>query len=130
MKVMNLLAIVVGLLIVAVGVVGMTAPDSLVTIGRNALTPTGLYVIAVLRVCIGIVLILAAPTSRMPKTLRVLGAVAVIGGITTPLFGVDRSRAVVSWWVSQSPLFLRLAALFAAAFGSFIIYASGRLHKA
>ena len=66
---MNLLAMVVGLLVVAFGMVGITAPD-------------------------------------------------------------DRSRAVIDWWASQGPLFLRLAAVLTAAFGGFLIYATGSLRRA
>jgi hypothetical protein len=122
---MKLSAIVVGLLMVAAGVVGIVAPGVLVTIGRDIATPTGLYVVGALRVVIGVVLVLAAPTSRMPRTLRVLGGIVVIGGIATPLFGVDRSRTVIEWWASVDPLFRRLEFAFAAAFGGFIIYATG-----
>lgn len=124
MWVTNLLAMIVGLLIVAFGLVGMTLPGDLVLIGRDVLTPTGLYVIAILRVCVGVALILAASTSRMPILLRLVGTIAVVAGLTTPLFGVDRSLAVVSWWAGLSPMFTRLASMFAMAFGCFIVYAS------
>lgn len=122
---MNLLAMIVGLLVVAVGAVGMAVPDALVAIGRDLVTPTGLYVIAVVRVGIGLVLVLAASTSRMPRTLRVVGGIVIIAGLTTPMFGVDRARAVMDWWVSQGPLFTRFAAVLAVAIGGFIIYAGG-----
>src|SRR5438093_1372118 len=116
---MKLLATIVGLLVVALGALGLIAPDDLVTIGRNAVTPAGVYVIAGLRVCVGLVLTIAAPRSQMPKTVRILGAIALINGITTPMFGVDRSRAAFNWWASQGPFFIRLASVIAAAFGAF-----------
>ena len=127
---MNLLAMIVGLLVVAVGAVGMAVPDALVAIGRDLVTPTGLYVIAVMRIAIGLVLVLAASTSRMPRTVRVLGGIVFIAGLTTPMFGVDRARAVMDWWVSQGPWFMRCSAILAVAFGGFIIYAGGSARRA
>jgi hypothetical protein len=87
------------------------------------LTPRGLYAIAVLRVGIGLVLMLAAPISRSPKTLRVLGAVAIVAGITTPLFGVGRARAIVDWETTQGTALLRVVAALVVALGGFIAFA-------
>ena len=122
---MNRLAMVVALLVLVVGVLGITAPDNLVTIGRYVVTPTGLYLVAALRVSIGLMLMLAAEKSRMRRTVRVLGGFILIAGITTPIFGVDRSRVVFDWWASQGPLIIRVPAVSAAAFGAFLIYAIG-----
>jgi hypothetical protein len=74
----------------------------------------------------GLVLFFAAPASRMPRTLRVFGGIVCIAGITTPMFGVNRSHAVVNWWAAQGPLFIRLEGLGAAALGGFIIYSMAR----
>ena len=54
------------------------------------LTPAGLYAIAVLRVAIGLLFVLAAPSSRAPRTLRVLGLIVIVAGLATPWFGVAR----------------------------------------
>jgi hypothetical protein len=127
---MNRLTMVIGLVVVALGVVAIATPDNLVTIGRDVATPTGLYVVAVLRVCIGLAFIFAAPTSRMPRTVRIVGGIVVIAGIVTPMFGVDRSLAVVNWLAAQGPLLIRLAAVWIVALGSFMIYATGSVRRA
>jgi hypothetical protein len=129
---MKVLTTVLGLLAVGVGILSQISPDVLVRIGRTVVTPTGLYVIAFVRVCIGLMLILVARTSRMPKTVRILGCIALIAGIVTPLFGVDRSVAVLNWWTAQGPVVGRLPGLVLAAVGVFMIYAiaSGRRHAA
>jgi hypothetical protein len=59
----------------------------------------------------------------MPKTLRVIGALIVLIGLITPLFGVERARLVLDWWVAQGTTFMRLWALFPVAFGIFLIHA-------
>ena len=122
---MRQLATVVGVLIVLVGLVGVITPNEIGAIGRYVVTRNGLYIVAVLRVCIGIVFILAAPASRMPRTIRIIGGIVFIAGIITPLFGVDRSRSILDWWISQSSIFMRLAGVVAIAGGAFIIRAIG-----
>jgi hypothetical protein len=94
---MRIAALLVALFAIVVGVVGIFTPDSLMTIGRYVVTPVGLYAIAALRVGIGLVLMLVAPISRVPRTLRVLGAAVRVEGLATPLFGVERTRAILDW---------------------------------
>ena len=120
---MKSLALLVGFLIVALGLVGIVAPGVLVTLGLLAVTPVGLYVVAALRVVIGLVLLGASSASRMPKTLRVCGIVALAGGLMTPFLGVERARAMMNWMLAPGPVVVRLWAALAVAFGSFIIYA-------
>jgi len=85
----------------------------------------GLYVVAGVRLCVGAVLLLAASASRMPRTVRVAGAFVVLAGIATPIFGLDRSRAVLDWLTLQGPGLMRADALLAMALGIFILYAIG-----
>jgi len=125
---MKSLGLLVALFIMVVGITGMFAPDRLMTVGRYVVTPAGLYAIAALRIGIGLVLLLVAPISRTPRTLRVLGAVALVSGLTTPLLGVERARALVDWETTQGTALLRVGAGLALAIGGFIAFAvaSGR----
>lgn len=123
---MNRLAALFGLVIAGIGLFGMAAPKALLEMSSFGLTQAGIYAAAAFRVVVGVVLILAAATSRMPKTVRVLGILILIGGIATPLIGVDRARAVVDWWSALGPLFMRVWAGLAVAFGLFIVYAVSR----
>jgi hypothetical protein len=54
--------------------------------------------------------------------LRVLGVIVIIAGLVTPWFGVDRSRAVVDWWVSAGPWVMRLVAVVPLVVGGFLVY--------
>lgn len=124
---MKSLALFVGLLMVALGLVAIAAPDFLVTMGMRAITPVGLYVVAAIRIAIGLVLLGAASVSRMPRTLRVFGIVAIAAGVATAFFGVERAHAFMDWLSSAAPMAPRLMGAVALAIGSFIIYAvSGR----
>jgi hypothetical protein len=94
-------------------------------------TPVGLYVIAAIRVAIGLVLMLVAPTSRVPRTLRVVGAVVLVAGLATPLFGVERTRAILDWESTQGTALTRVVAGLVLAIGGFIAFAvaTGRRPK-
>ncbi len=117
------LALVIGLIITAIGVSGMAAPAVLLHAARFAETPAGLYVVAALRIAFGLVLLQVAVTSRTPKTLRMVGMLIVVAGIVTPLIGVERAHAIVDWWSAQGTAFMRSWAALAVVFGLFIIYA-------
>jgi hypothetical protein len=120
---MALVALTFSIVVAVGGAVGIVAPASLLTIARPFLTPAGLYAAAVLRLVLGTALFVSAPTSRAPKTLRCLGVVIIIGGLVTPLFGVERARTIVEWWAAHGFAFMRVWAGFALALGLFLAYA-------
>ena len=120
---MQLLALLVALLISLVGLTGVVSPETLAALGRHALTPTGLLIVAAVRILIGIILMLAAPISRAPRTLRVLGIIAIIAGVATPFIGIETSRRVMDWWLAQGYVHLRLHAGIAVVLGGLLAYA-------
>ena len=121
---MALAVLALGILIAVVGAVGMVTPTSLVTIAGVFVTPLGLYAAAALRVALGTALVVAAPTSRTPTTLRVLGVIIIVGGLVTPLIGVDRARMFLAWWVTQGTMVMRVWASIALVFGLVLAYAA------
>jgi hypothetical protein len=120
---MRIAALLVAIFAIVVGMVGIFTPDSLLTVGRYVVTPVGLYAIAALRVAVGLVLMMVAPTSRVPKTLRVVGAVVLVAGLATPLFGVERTRAILDWESTQGTALIRVVAGLVLAIGGFIAFA-------
>ena len=120
---MNILALLVGLFIGAIGLVGVATPTGLASAVRLFLTPVGFVVIALLRVSFGVVLVLAARVSRAPTALRVLGSSMIVAGLLTPLFGVEQGRAMLDWWTAQVPTLMRLWAALVVAIGGFVVYA-------
>jgi uncharacterized membrane protein YidH (DUF202 family) len=122
-RIAKALTIGLGLIIAAIGVVGVAAPSVLLEFGRSLQTTNILYVIAAVRVIFGAILLWVAPSSRTPRILRVLGVFIIIAGVFTPLFGVERSRALFEWWQTQGYFFTRAWATVAVAFGLFIVYA-------
>jgi hypothetical protein len=120
------LAFCVALVIMAVGTLGSLVPSSLVWIARHVVTPGGFYIIATVRVAFGLVLISVASVSRAPKTLRVLGYIILIAGITAALMGllaIERARTITEWWLHQGSGAVRLTGVYVLTIGGFIAYA-------
>ena len=117
---MRLFGLVIGVLVILASAISFAVPDLRLSLERSMITPAGLYVIAVLRIAIGLVLVLIAPASRTPRTVRVLGLIVIIAGLTTPWFGVARARAVLNWLATAG--LMRLAAGVGMAIGGFLVY--------
>ncbi len=121
---MSSAALLVALFTIVVGMVGLVSPDSMTTVRRLYFaTPVGLYAAGAVRVATGLVVILGAPASRAPKTLRALGTVMCMQGLAATLFGPDRARAILEWEAMQDPALLRVGAAVAVAVGGFIAFA-------
>ena len=126
---MKILAFVIALIIVGLGLTGIFCPDCLVRIGHYSFTPVGLYVVAVLRVAIGLVFFLAAPASRAPRTLRILGVVVCIAGVVTAFLTVERAQALLDWWTAHGGAFVRFGGCVAIFLGSFIAYLTAPVRR-
>ena len=122
---MRFLTLLVALFIMVVGLVGVFTPDSLITVGRYVVTPLGLYVVAAVRVGIGVLLMMVARISRAPRTLRAFGAVVFVAGLATPLFGVERTRAILDWEATQGTALVRVVAGLLFVIGGSIAFAVG-----
>ena len=118
----RLLGLVIGALVILGSAISFAAPDLRLSLERSVVTPAGLYAIAALRIAIGLVFVLAAPASRAPRTVRVLGLIVIIAGLMTPWFGVARARAVLNWFATAGPLLMRLDAGVGLALGAFLVY--------
>jgi hypothetical protein len=94
---MRSIALVVASVVVALGIAAAVIPDLVIATGRHVVSPSGLYAAAAFRVGVGLVLILAGRESRAPGVLRAIGAVVLVAGVATPLFGVEAARARLDW---------------------------------
>ncbi len=123
MKVLKLVTTLMSLAIAGLGVLGFVAPAVLLEFGRSLLAPPTLYWVAAVRVAFGALLILVATQSRMPRTLRVIGAVIVVAGILTPLFGAERISEVFGWISAQASFLVRFIAILPFGIGLFFAFA-------
>jgi len=120
---MRFLTVVIGVVVLVVGLIGVVAPAALLRVADYATTPIGLYAAAAIRIGIGIVLILVAPSTRAPKLIRVFGGIAIAAGVITAVLGVDRARAIVTWETAQGTTLIRLSAVLAVVFGGYLVFA-------
>ena len=112
---MRIAALLVALFTIIVSMVGIVSPASVTTLRRLYFaTSGGLYAAGAVRVAMGLVLILAASSSRWPRALRALGAVVCLQGIAATLFGIERARAILEWEAMHTVL-LRAGAVVASA---------------
>ena len=75
---------------------------------RSIQTPAGFYVAAALRLALGIALFVAAPRSRVPDVISILGVLIVVAGLAAPFFGLERFRKLLDWWSNRGSLTIRL----------------------
>jgi uncharacterized membrane protein YidH (DUF202 family) len=120
---MTLVALVICLLLSAMGALGVASPSRLLAVVRRFQTPTGLFFVAAIRIVLGLALLFTAPTSRAPELIRILGVVIIVMGIITPFFGLERFRRLLDWWSAQGPAFVRVWAIVALALGLALAYA-------
>ena len=120
---MTLVALIICLLTAAFGALGIASPSRLLALVRRLQTPIGLYFAAGIRVLFGVALLFAAPTSRAPGLIYILGVFIIIIGVITPFFGLERFRRLLDWWSAQGSAFVRGWAVLALLFGLSLAYA-------
>ena len=123
-KDMRIAALPVALLSIVVGIAGIASPDGGMTLRRLYFaTPGRFYAAGAVRVAMGLLLVLAASSSRWPRTLRAMGALMCLQVVAANLFGIERARAIMEWEGMQGPALLRAGAAVALASGGFIMFA-------
>ncbi len=120
---MTLVALIICLLAAAFGALGIASPSRLLGVVRYFQTPVGLYFAAGIRVLLGVALLFAAPTSRAPGLIYILGVFIIVIGVITPFFGLERFRRLLDWWSAQGSAFVRGWAVLALLFGLSLAYA-------
>jgi hypothetical protein len=123
-KYMRIAALPVALLSIIAGIAGIISPDGGMAVRRLYFATPGLFYAAVaVRSAMGLGLILAAAHSRWPRSLRVLGAVVCLQGLSASILGLDHARAIMEWEGMQGHALLRAGAAVALASGGFIVFA-------
>lgn len=120
---MQIAAFALSILIVTLAAVAFVAPARAIAIARAFDRPGGLYALGAIRVVLGVALFFAAPGSREPEAVRILGIFIGAAGILTPLVGVERQKRLLDWWSARGRVFQRAWAAVGCAFGLFLVYA-------
>ena len=121
---MKIAALLLALFIIAVSLMGIFATDNAMALRRlYYATPSRFYIAGAIRVAMGLVLILAASSSRWPRTMRAMGGVMCLQVLAANLFGIERARAIMEWEIAQGNAPLRAGAVVALASGCFVVLA-------
>ncbi len=119
---MTVIVAVFGALVALLGLVGLFQPDRFRSI-FTAMDSQIRFIIAIaLRLAMGGVLWWLADELRHPHVMRVLAAIAIFAAVMLLIMGRERLDRLIGWWLSRSDGLLRVSALFAAAFGVFLVY--------
>lgn len=121
---MQLLASLIGALILAQGVFGLVYPSGFAGVLSGMQIPPALYVATMIRMAVGLTLIVAASSSRAPWTMRGLGMLITVAGAATPLIGETFARPVLRWWAEGGDPIVRIWAGLVFALGAFVLYAN------
>ena len=119
----RVLALVLALSLALLGLTALAMPDRVLPLARFTTTTNGVYVATGIRFAIGIIVLFAASKSRFPRVLRVIGVLALLGGIATLALGVSGGRMFQTVLSNNGTIVLRIVGLFVLLVGSFIGYA-------
>ena len=119
---MTLPALAFCILICAIGVACIAAPSSImdVMVRNSARLP---HYGASFRIVLGIALVLAAPESRAPEVVNIVGIVAILAGLTLLFVGQTHFRKMIDWVVERGPRFVQLWGFVGVVLGLVLGYA-------
>jgi len=119
---MLILVRLVGMILVAIGIVFLLSPKRMrqwMVFCEKGVRP---YMMGALRILVGILFLLAAPQSRVVWVIVTIGVLALLGGIAIFILGLERFKSMLRWWHGRPLPVLRLIALLAIGFGMLILY--------
>jgi hypothetical protein len=117
---MKTIVLLIAILLVLFGLTGVFWPEGLTWVAKYSVNSTGLYVVAAGRIILGALLFIGARATRTPKTLRVIGILIFLAGISTLFMSVQRAQAIVDTMLAHGADFFRIAACIPLAVGCFI----------
>lgn len=120
---MRIFVILVGLALGLAGIFGVVSPGRLARTILNWPARSRFITAVALRLVIGITFILAAPNTKFPTVILVLGMIALIAAVALLLVGPKRVDAMIEWWFGQPAGFTRAWSMFAVLLGGALVYA-------
>ena len=116
--------LVVGAVIVLGGAFGVVAPLVFRGWAGAFRSRPMLYVAALVRLSLGVLLLLAAPACRFTVLIQVLGVVVIFAVVVMFMLGQQRIDAMFDWWGRQSATIVRAWATVAVILGAVLIFAA------
>ena len=120
---MAVVVTVLGVLVAAVGLMGVVIPRRLVALVQHWQGPARFWFAVSIRLVLGVVFLAVAPDCRAPIVVRVIGVVSIAAALGMIAFGTARLDRFIEWWLGRQVPYVRLWASGAIAFGALLIYA-------
>jgi uncharacterized protein YjeT (DUF2065 family) len=121
---MTLIVVATSVLSLGVGLTMLASPAHMRRGLDKAITRTMLPVISMVRIGIGIALVLAAPSTRLPAFIWALGLLVILRGVALPMLGFDRSRKLADWWAAKPDRTIRGWSLLVILLGALLLWAA------
>jgi FtsH-binding integral membrane protein len=116
-------ALAAATLILGLGLLALIVPAWFAAIVAALQTPPLLYLAALLRFTIGVLLLRAADGSRARLAVFFLGFVMVLGGLVTPIIGQGLARPILDAWLQGGEAVVRGWGVAATLLGAFLLWA-------
>ncbi|MDH3692400.1 MAG: hypothetical protein OEU36_23455 [Gammaproteobacteria bacterium] len=101
---------------------GVYSPARLINLVKSFWDRKGsIYFAVIVRLVLGALLILVAPSTKFPIPFEVLGWLMIVAAIIIPLVGRERIGRLLSWWEHRSSLAVRIWCVLGVVFGGFLI---------
>jgi len=126
---LNLIAALIGWIIIAIGVLGIARPHLIPTAVLGWSPDLLLYITVGTRIVLGLLLFFAAPGCRLPRFTRVIGVIAVLSGIVSALIGANRLESIVQWMSAKPTGVIRLMYTLDIILGAFLVYSGSQKRK-
>lgn len=120
---LNIIVQFIGIIIAMIGILAIRSPQLVRGAIRQVEEAGWLRAVAIAKLLAGIVLLVAAASSRLPTLARLLGGVMAIGAGWALLDGT-RLTTLAQFGQRQRTLAMRLYGSLAMFVGSFLVYAS------
>jgi hypothetical protein len=114
---MNIVVVLVGALIALIGLAVIIAPSTLKKALWSFIESDRFYLIAIVRIVLGVLFLLAAGQTRSPLFINIVGVFMILAGLLIPVLGKTRVRAVAEWWMKKGDGMLRVWGVMALLFG-------------
>jgi len=113
---------ILGLLVVLLGLTGIAQPARFRAMFTAMDSRTRFVLAIVTRLAMGALLWWLADELRHPQVMRILAIIAVVAAVVVVVMGRARLDRFIGWWLAQSDGLLRVSAVFATAFGGYLVY--------
>ncbi len=113
-----------GGVIVLLGIGVAAAPALFRELALSALGPKLLYGAMGFRLAAGAFFVFASEACSWPEAIGTIGVIMLAAGFVGVFMGIERIKALTSWFLALSDMAFRLWSPAAILFGAFIVYAA------